>query len=294
MKNLLLFSLSFSILFACQKEQIPIDEETAQETARGGFRSTLLDYQSYIKYGQLHNDYLTNVQAGFLPSNTTTTLQEAIDFVTDFNQQYDAALTSIANEEKFFVSEQLEEYRNFVVQEDFIEAQVGTNGTFYQEVDAAYQNGSLDEFEKNALIEVGQKSYAAYNNQLSIQDLEAYFNALKTNWEAQQYTTSDIHGRTVPVIIAVSLSSASWWLDNPSAYPSDIPVGAAVPVATDVAGAAVGAVVQAVKEVVNDDVQGGGTLEGAGGRIAGAAVTGAVVGSTGAVGRVASFIKSFF
>jgi hypothetical protein len=294
MKNLLLFSFLTSALISCQKEQLIVEEGTAKEKANKGFRVQLLSYQSYVPYGQLHNDYLTNVQDNFTNSTTAISLSEAIDYVANFNQSYTNTITTLSNNEKQIINAGITEFKDFVVSETFMEYQMGPNGRFYQDINTAYNNGSIDEFEKNTLISIGQKSYDVYSNPLTIQDLEIYLNAIKAEWEGQQYTTNDVHGRLTPAILAISLESANWWSNHPDAYPNNSSTVLAAPIANDVAGAAVGALVQAGKEIVNDDIQGGGTLEGAGSRIANAAVTGAVVGSTGVVGKVANFIKSFF
>lgn len=95
------------------------------------------------------------------------------------------------------------------------------------------------------------------------------------------------------IILAIAEESHSWWNDNPGVawgnpklnFPEGVTSQAILPgpIATDVAGAIIGGAVTLGGQVIfNDDVN--WAIVGYG------AVTGAVVGSTGAVGRLAGWL----
>ncbi len=187
----------------------------------------------------------------------------------------------------------LVEYEDFLLTEDFMEDYVGANGSIYQEINTLYNDGGIDNFEQLALTQLCEKAYDAHIGILSEAALKTFMENLKSDWENQNYAVNQEHGKLLPVVLAISLSSWDWWDSNHGAYP---PSGCAipVPVAADMAGAAIGGIVQAGKEIVNDDLSGGHSITGAGGRIGRSALTGAAVGSTGVVGKVAKFISRLF
>lgn len=206
MKNILLLSLTVGVVFSCQKEVIenPLPDRT--QPAKESYKSTLVNFNDYLIYGQQHNDYLTNVYYNFTPSGNATTLKDAKTEVTAFNLGYTNSLNLTA-EEKNQRNADFVEYEDFLLTEDFMERYIGTNGLIYQQINTLHNNGRIDAFEQLALTQLCEKAYDAHKGILSEAALKTFMEDMKSDWENQNYTDSQEQGKLLPIVLAISLSS---------------------------------------------------------------------------------------
>lgn len=296
MRNSFLALLAIIIVFSCKKELLHSEEEIKHVETTKSFRGVVLNYEDFIEYGELHNAYLTNIKDNFISPSDETTLEGAVDFVSNFNVNFANSL-NIANDEKIIYENNLIQSKNYVVTHDFMNEHLGLNGSFYQKVDYLFSLGGIDLFEKESLIEIGHKAYGNYNGNLSTTDLKLYLEGLKSDWESKEYLISDYYGSVLPIVLSISLHSLDWWANNSDAYGGGNHRALPAWAAADVGGAIVGVAVSTGVAIVNDDIQGGGTLGSTSDRVknmAVSAVKGAAVASSGAVKKVGDFIRSFF
>jgi len=93
MKKIIFSLLSIAIIAVITVTSCKKTDEVTNPNAEA------LGFESFEKYGKIHNDFLTNVKQNFEPSDEINSYDEAIDYVNEFQQGF-LKSTNLAKEEK--------------------------------------------------------------------------------------------------------------------------------------------------------------------------------------------------
>ncbi len=270
-------ALLAAVLFvvSCSKEIKNSNEDSGKK----------LSFSAYKQYGDLHNAFLSNALDHFSEDISLNLKQDKIDYVARFQQGYVPSTGLSANDQNQ-LSAELYEYRDLVVYPDlYNEAFVsrGSGVTLSSEIDDLLANGVIDAFEHGKLKTLLSMARGNLDGTVSNTQLEDFVQRALKDWENSNYTQNSATGQLLPIVLSISLSSIDWWKTHPSA---DKYKTAALPAwaAADVAGGIVGAVSSGIVQyTITGDVNWK--------VVGGSAVAGAVVGSTGLVGRIAKWFS---
>lgn len=260
-----------------------------------------LSFESFEKYGKIHNDFLTNVKQNFEPTDEISSYDEAIDYVNTFQQQF-LKSTSLSESEKQMLSAAIIETKRFVDfdysynkmfpnQENRQKSASIDEMTLFELVEKSKEDGLIDEFEYNSLMALGEKVKLSYEGVISDFELKSFTLQLKDEWLAMGYTVDSENGRIMAYTLAISLASLEWWEENPDGLKSSRSLKSALALpawaAADIGGAIVSGAIAASGQYtltgeVNWEVVGWSALGGG------------VSTSTGAAGKVGKWISSMF
>ncbi len=84
MKKLLFFCMVIACFLSCNKEEIARNNIYFTETSKQGATPSLLDFNTFISFGQEHNAYLTEVYQNFTETGAASSLKSAQSEVTNF------------------------------------------------------------------------------------------------------------------------------------------------------------------------------------------------------------------
>ncbi|MDR2622543.1 MAG: hypothetical protein LBC48_08205 [Dysgonamonadaceae bacterium] len=294
MKNLILNFVSVLLvgvlMFSCSKSedelQVPVSNEK-------------LNFADFEEAGVIHNQFLTNFKDNFQVDATIVSRDAAVEYVNQFNQLF-ADKMSIPDNEKQLFKNLLEENKRFVDYQAFYkEMFVSSNnlrssgddsqGLLLDDLDEAFSKDLIDEFEYEKLKLIGLKTKENFEGTFSDDELETLIIGVKEEWISKEYQEDSKYGRTLAYTLAISLASLEWWEENPDAASSGLRSTTALPlfVGADIAGAIYGGVSGGVGSyIVSGSVNWGSVGWGAG--------VGAVLGSTGAVGKLGGWISGLF
>lgn len=256
----------------------------------------LLSVEDFAYLGEWHNAFLFNAQAKveYLDDLEPTQL-EAIDYLLDINLSYakqtmpqHIAYEDIAPEfERFrlFANETYLAERCFLAEHLRSQEWENAGPSLFEMIDELKSHQVISPFAEQLLLQLTNDLRDNYNKLLSDAELKASILDLIDQFNRHGFEQNSREGDLVGTILAISIASLECWESNPSLFPSDAKI--AHWVAMDISGAAVGAVSGAVVNYIRKK-------EFSAGAIACSAVAGAVVGSTGIVGKGAKWIQSLF
>jgi hypothetical protein len=262
--------------------------------------------------GQLHNQHLSNVYNGFTIPTLSCEYESAIDQIKEFNKSYFLQYEVIffgSSQSSKVIDDNFQFSRYFTNKVDFISRLLSTSdsASLNSCVNWVNQMNEIDTNNKALFSDLattiqdnleGVISNTTYEN-LMISHAEEW---LQINGSLNQPAGAKLTG----YILTIALKSCQWWRDNPNAHfedevghPGESEAGPNVDVYTvpnvvvppvvalDAAGALVSSVVSSGVQLINN-----GSISW--GQTGTAAVAGAVTGSTGVVGKIAKWIKSWF
>lgn len=252
-------------------------------------QSQVLTIDLFKHYGEIHNSFLINAYKNFEAPRRNSSLNDAIEYISDFNISFVSKL-DIDDVEKLESIRLLQKYKHFVntsafYAEHFI---VGSKSNsdkalYFEMIDEAANIEAIDDFELQQVVRIGQLLQENHDGMISDEDLYNIIVQIKDQWEAMAYTVESNKGQMLGVILSISISSLEWWRENPEAAMGQN-TRIAPWAAADIAGAVIGAAGAAVNGAVNGEVTAGGVATGA--------LIGAVVGSTGVVNKLAEVIST--
>jgi len=253
-------------------------------------------------YGVIHNDFMSFAYNDFVLDENITTKNDAYNSVTSFFQEKLESYNGIDESQKGFFNDVFDENQLFletsnlqgiIKNEINIENPIrASHTTLSVLIDDLHQANVISNREFEKLLDFQETLSKVYPAEISETDFTDY---LKES--ANKIENESVILRTM---IDIGIHSNEWWnnntpdiyLPNPIGevpYPSEQYQTYALPavVGTDIAGALVGGVMSAgIQYAVNGDVN--WTIVGA------SAVGGAIVGSTGVVGKLGKWISSLF
>jgi len=250
-----------------------------------------MNFESYEKYGKIHNDFLSYFKNEFVINPDITKLSEGIDYITQFYINY-AMRLDLSADEKDNLIKSLEDYKRFLYTPDlynelFVSEE--SKGLYFESITQAYKLGIIDDFEFNSMNLIGQKAKDNHDGLISYEELKNIILQIKNEWIAKGYSIESDKGHALAITLAISLASIEWWEENPDAFSDNQKNTKALPVwaATDIVGAAVGATMSAITSYAT-------TGEVNWSAVGINAVSGAVMGSTGAIAKGGQWLSSLF
>lgn len=272
-----LVSLCISgVLFSCKNEE-----------NRSSPKDNLQKFENYKIYGKVHNELLSHANDNFMiVRSNNLSLEEGLQYLANFQKEYvDGMLMD--EEAKAFLTAGLEEYKDFCIpdrlyQKSLLPTRSHPRGMLGEEIDQIYEAGMIDRFEYEGLLKLCDASVANYKGELSVSEFQVLIADLITTWEAQHYTEESRYGRTLAVALSIAESSLEWWSEN-IVQTRALPVWAALDIVGAVASAALSISGQ---YATSDEINWKG--------VAWQTVSGAVMGSTSAVGKVGKWLSGLF
>lgn len=255
----------------------------------------LLNFEQFEVYGEIHNQFLTNVKNNFTPDNEIGDLNNALNYLNDFQQDF-LQQVDLKGLDKNELSRALSNSKDLSIHEKayqkmFIRSKKSTSfnnePTLFELLSMVREEGLLDEFEYQSLTELSTKVKDSYEGYISDDELKTFVLDLKSEWLEQGYTVDSQNGILMAYALSISLASLDWWEENAAAGLNKSRKGKvmALPAwaALDIGGAIVGATVTisgqaAFADEINWEIVGYGTL-----------ATG-ITTSTGAAGKVAKWL----
>lgn len=281
--------------------------------------SDQLDYDAFDSrfnsIGAFHNQFLANVVSSYNVPQNINNYEGAINNIRDFNKAF-----YIVNEVSYFGSAQssqdtdegFEKVKYYANWNEFVNKLLSTNDPISLDSCLIKINSvsTIDNSNRQLLSNIADAIRANLNGFSSNTDFEQALVNLTNSWIQMNANNEQSDGaRLTGSILAIGLKSCQWWDQNlaqlndgnlamglydspiwisggPSVYNERryylVPV-----VANDVAGAFVGAIGSAVGQyAVNGHVNMRGVYWGA--------LSGAVLGSVGVVGKVGKWLSSLF
>jgi len=250
-----------------------------------------MSFESFEKYGKMHNDFLSHFKNEFVINPDITKLSEGIDYITQFYINYAMEL-EIGTDEKNTLIKSLEDYKRFLYTPEFYNelfVSEDSSGLYFESIKQAHNLRIIDDFEFNRMNLIGQKAKDNHDGLISYEELKNIILQIKNEWIAQGYSIESDKGNALAITLAISLASIEWWEENPDAYGDNQKNTKALPVwvGADIAGAAVGATQSAI---ISYTTTGEVNWESVGL----SAVGGAIVGSTGIIGKAGKWISNLF
>jgi len=214
----------------------------------------------------------------FEPDESITNLEDAIEFVNQFNISF--ALTLDIQEYEFKkIIESLNNFKRLVCT-DVLVSEINDEGLYLDYLKEAYKRKVIDKFEYDNLITLVQASYDNCMGRVSKENLEILVNNIQSNWEAKRSTFGAEYGNLLGITLAISQASLEWWTEN---WVEKLPPQ----VGTDIAGAVIGGCIALGGQLIFGD----GSVNW--GAVGYGALGGAITGSTGAVGKLGRWIGKF-
>lgn len=289
MKKILLLSIFVMLFSACSSEQNSgVD---AVETR---------SISDYAHLGVIHNDMMVYANNYFVADETIETKEEAINYVVEWMASHVGDVTELA---KPSWTQELEFYANNVdaralvnrlrrgetraIDDINFEKIPADEISFDEAIFVARELQLIDDFEGAKFREIGDMVILNADGQLSNADLKTYLLGVVDEWNAQVYDKNSKQGQALGMTLAISLASLEYWEENPDQVMAPT---RALPIvlANDIAGAAVGALVNIYwTTVINDQPVDWG-------KVGDGALSGALLGSSGVVGKLGKWLSKLF
>ncbi|UUV21689.1 hypothetical protein [Paenimyroides aestuarii] len=291
MKRVILFFMTISLL-SCSKEETNLNDSADFNNIKAK--------SSGFTVGEIHNDYMDLVNNSFIGDETITNLNDGYGFYYSFLENYTNTYPKFTNDEKSLFLNSYNNHKNLLHSNNvvgiinnnvLIDNPLKNKQTTLSELIFDLKENNVignDEFTKinNLQYTLSQ----AFEGNISYESFDLFIKDLANDVSENDYLLLD-------PISSIAVHSNDWWTTNsPEIYLPE-PIGSvnpedsnyttyAVPVvAMDAAGALIGAAGTAINQHYNNN---GKITVGA---VATGAVIGAVVASTGIVGRLGKWLS---
>lgn len=285
-QNLLIFALTvvLAVFISCNKKDIVVDEPT-----------TTIKVDNYAYLGNWHNDFLFNAKKETENiDDMNPSKDEAMDILLKININY-AQGTMPKGMEFSRIKEDFKELSHFsnekyLAERTFLPKELRSTSvddglSLFDMISLLKKEGFLSSFSESLLLDLTNNLKLNYEKNLSDYEMKQIILDLSRKFDSHGFPNGSEEGEMIGNILAISKASVECWEKNPDLMPSDRKI--APWVASDIAGAAVGAVSGAVGSYLNNGrITAGGVGYGA--------LAGAVVASTGVVGKISKFIHEIF
>ena len=216
MKAKLFFLALLISVISCTEEQTEILPEES------------LKVEDFLEHGELHNAFLSNVQENFIATGNFDQLNQKIDYITDFQNDYVETL-SLNDEGKDLLIENLERYEEFVDESFLVEFAFGeasfNRSSVFDEGNSSNIFTMIDDLSANDVINSDTESILErlsialkgnYSEATSDQELKATIEDLASEFNELNYENNS-EGEMVGAVLAISLASIEWWSLNGTA-----------------------------------------------------------------------------
>lgn len=252
----------------------------------------LRSLSTFDSLGILHNSFLTNIKDDFDEEGYSSSLTyvQKVDVIRDFHLVYANNTLSLSSEDSLLFLEYMEKFKHLVNLDSvyskiFVESSV--YGQTVEEALVGLKNDHIiDEFEYDLVVDLPDLVLQNYSGTIGVQELRAEITDLRTAWNNHGYTECDSTGWFSAAILAVSLHSVQWWIDNPD---QGVQERVAPWVAVDAGGAVYGAIVSTITIVGTSNGHDILSWENVGKFAIGVGL-GALGASTGIAGKIGRFL----
>jgi len=163
-----------------------------------------MSFESYEKYGKIHNDFLSYFKNEFV-INPDTTSSEGIDYITHLNINFAMGLDLSADEKNTLIKS-LKDHKIFLYTSDlYNELLVSEESTclYFESTKQAHKLGIIDDFEFNSMNLIGQKAKDNHDGLISYEEnTDAFGDNQKSKKALSVGTTSDIAGAGYSAVVA--------------------------------------------------------------------------------------------
>jgi len=248
-----------------------------------------LKVSDFEKMGKIHNDFLTNVKDNFTIIKNIKNEQDKINAINQFNKNFVSSLGISPYEKNLFLTE-FDRNKNLVKQSYLTSAIFGYNTStrsdnneqnIFEIINNLHQQGVIGNQSFQLLNSLVNDLKNNYEGNLSDIELKINIENLITEFDNIGFSENS-EGVMVGTVLGISIASIEWWEDNPDAFGSETRL--APWIAADIAGAAWGAATGAIGSYA-------GTGEVNWTAVGVGAASGAIAGSTGAIGRIAGWLS---
>ena len=261
-------------------------------------------FPSFRTITNIHQISMNKAYRNFEPDKTVKNLEDGIKYVRDFNEKSILESFSLSDVQRNLLKKGMDETKNFLVEINYPYANYSIGAKQLSLFDI--QNVVIADLLKHETINIDDAKILrrlidsfqkAEVQQISVFALDDTLSTLENEFKSIVHQTETNYGYITGAVLAVAKESYNWWLNNPGA----IQVNSikttnkidnkiqAIPlvVANDIAGALVGAgIAVSGQMIINGEVDWG--------IVGWSAVSGAVIGSTGVVGKIGKWLSNLF
>lgn len=309
MKKFLFYLVSMLLLASCSNQEDLVSQEPNLKGKA--------NFKTFAIYGEVHNKMLEEAATSFTESNTDIqSKDDAINHVLNFQKKCVSNL-ALPDKDKQILAEGLGYYKNYYVTKDLMKTvrSASSEPTVNDEteeditteeiismINEAHNTGAIDDFEYESFMKLVDCVIANASGALSNHKFQEEVNKLISQWEIKyadvdfsqleiQYEDTLImldppgevvfvpNGSLSGVVLNVSQSSLEYW-QTPETRALPAFVGA------DIVGAVIGACNGAANSYFNSKKINWKS-------VAWSSASGAIVGSTGIVGKVGRWLSKF-
>ncbi len=289
MKTKLTFSvllvLGVTAFMSCEKEESNVAK-------------TKIQVSDFSKWGEIHNAFLTNVKNNFdAGKSINNNVFEKIDIINDFNKKFASEL-DLPAKEKQLILQGLREHKSLIVTEQLtalcfgqknIKSSNNDEENIFELIENLAESHQINDNSLSILISLSTDLKANYEGLLSDAQLKTNIKYLITKFDDIGYQPGSGEGEMLATILAISIASIEWWEENPDAFGGNLKSTNEITIAPWAAADIVGAVWGGVTGAIGSYAGSGEvnwTSVGVG------ALSGAVSGSTGSVGKIAKWLSN--
>ena len=276
--------IGISVFFSCEIETVNRNK-------------IALKVSDFTKAGEIHNAFLTILNNNFEPIKEVDDLNERIETINDFNKKFVSNL-DLTIEDRQLLVQSLDNHKEFVVADKLAEKSFGSNqlksgdienANIFELIEYLKTTNQIDVDSYDILNKLSLDLKSNYEHSLSDTLLKLNILQLIAEFNNLGYDLGSGEGEMVGTILAISIASIEWWEENPDAFGDNLKSTKALPVwaGMDIVGGVIGAGMSvAIQVKVNDEVNW---------EIVGySALGGAVVGSTGIIGKAGKWLSGLF
>lgn len=281
MKNLVYFFFVASLLLGSCTDENVVNVET-------------LALENFTDAGIIHNSFLDNAKNNFEIVKSLSSTAEKVEYINSFNLNYVEKLELDENSKAELKAGLLKNKE--LVQVDELTGKayhLNRNGrvntderNIFQSIEILYEDDLISKFAYDFLNDFSKDVKSNYEGTLSDEELKSKTLQYISEFENHGYSVNSGEGEMIGTILSVSIASIEWWEENQEVFTVNTENGRVVIApwaAADLVGAAWGGATGAIGSYA-----GGGevswTAVGVG------ALSGAIAGSTGAVGKIAKWL----
>lgn len=243
-------------------------------------------FEAFKIYGEVHNHLLSYANEAFVATRSISSSNEGCDYLAELHNECIDKMDLDENA-KSVLKQGIADYKDWYITDNLYEIAITqtrnlTEGTFNEDLASLYDAGLIDEFEYGKLLALCNASAANHRGELSLEEFQIIVDGFIKEWELQDYEGNS--GTMLAVSLAVAQSSLEWWIENHTSETRALPAWAAA----DIAGALIGGISNAGYQLLvsDNDFSWSG--------LGWATVSGAAVGSTGAVTKVGKWLSGLF
>jgi len=164
-----------------------------------------MSFESYEKYGKIHNDFLSYFKNEFVINPDITASSEGIDYITQCYINFAIEL-DIGIDEKNTLIKSLEDHKRFLYTPDlYNELLVSekSTGLYFESTKQVHKLGIIDDFEFNRINLNGQKAKDNHDGLISYEEnQDAFGNIQKSTKALPVGAASDIAGAGYSAVVA--------------------------------------------------------------------------------------------